>query len=90
MTKGDGAGFDILSFEENGRERLIEVKTRKYGKETPFFVTRNEVAVSEKHRIDYHMYRLFEFRSDSALYMLGGAISATYDLSPTSFAARPR
>ena len=90
MTKGDGAGFDILSFEENGRERLIEVKTTKYGKETPFFVTRNEVAVSEKHRTDYHIYRLFEFRSNPALYMLGGAISATCDLSPTSFSARPR
>lgn len=24
---GDGAGFDILSFDRNGRERLIEVKT---------------------------------------------------------------
>lgn len=90
MTKGDGAGFDILSFEESGRERLIEVKTTKYGQETPFFVTRNEVSVSEKHRAEYHIYRLFEFRSNPALYMLGGAITATCDLSSHTYSARPR
>jgi hypothetical protein len=27
-TQGDGAGFDILSFEINGKERFVEVKTR--------------------------------------------------------------
>lgn len=90
MTKGDGAGFDILSFEESGRERLIEVKTTKYGQETPFFVTRNEVSVSEKHRAEYHIYRLFEFRSNPALYMLCGAITATCDLSSHTYSARPR
>ncbi|WP_374941694.1 protein NO VEIN domain-containing protein, partial [Acinetobacter baumannii] len=26
-TQGDGAGFDILSFEEDAHERFIEVKT---------------------------------------------------------------
>ena len=30
-TKGDFLGFDILSFEVNGHERLIEVKTTRYG-----------------------------------------------------------
>jgi len=89
VTKGDGLGFDILSFEESGRERLIEVKTTKYGEATPFFVTRNEVAVSEKHRLEYHLYRLFEFRSGPLLYMLKGAISATCELLPANYSARP-
>jgi hypothetical protein len=90
VTKGDGAGFDILSFEETGRERLIEVKTTKYGQDTPFFVTRNEISVSEGHQIQYHIYRLFEFRSNPALYMLRGAISATCELLPSNFSARPK
>ena len=34
-VRGDYEGYDILSFEESGRERLIEVKTTKYGSETP-------------------------------------------------------
>jgi hypothetical protein len=29
---GDAAGFDILSFEASGAERLIEVKTSKSGR----------------------------------------------------------
>jgi len=35
-VRGDGAGYDVLSFEEDGRERFIEVKTTAYAKETPF------------------------------------------------------
>ncbi len=45
-SMGDGAGFDILSFETDGRDRFVEVKTTKYGKETPFYLTRNEVGFS--------------------------------------------
>ena len=30
-TRGDGLGYDVLSFETSGRERLIEVKTTNYG-----------------------------------------------------------
>ncbi|BAS06695.1 hypothetical protein AHiyo4_01170 [Arthrobacter sp. Hiyo4] len=41
-TRGDGLGYDILSFEESGKERLLEVKTTKSRAETPFFVSRNE------------------------------------------------
>jgi len=34
--RGDGKGYDVLSYEASGIERLIEVKTTKYGRETPF------------------------------------------------------
>ena len=85
---GDGAGFDILSFEDSGRERLIEVKTTKYGRETPFFVSRNEVSVSEAHASDYHLYRLFAFRASPRLFTLNGALSATCQLSASTFLAR--
>jgi Protein NO VEIN, C-terminal len=40
-----------------GRERLVEVKTTAYGRETPFFVTRNEVEVSGKQDDQYFLYR---------------------------------
>jgi Domain of unknown function (DUF3883) len=42
MEDGDGAGYDILSFDRSGQERLIEVKTTNGGARTPFFLTRNE------------------------------------------------
>lgn len=86
--RGDGAGYDILSFEACGRERLIEVKTTKHGRETPFFVTRNEVAVSESYAANYHLYRLFSFRVSPLLLTLNGALSATCQLSPATYLAR--
>lgn len=86
-TRGDGAGFDILSFEESGAERLIEVKTTKYGRETPFYVSRNELSMSRAEASRYHLYRLFEFRADPRLFTLAGALSETCRLSPSSYLA---
>ena len=39
---GDGAGYDVLSFDATGRERLLEVKTTNGSARTPYFLTRNE------------------------------------------------
>lgn len=89
-VRGDGDGFDILSFEESGKERLIEVKTTKYGRETPFFVSRNEVNVSESRADQYHLYRLFRFRAGPQLFTLSGALDRTCRLSAASFLATVR
>lgn len=89
-ARGDGEGFDILSFEESGKERLIEVKTTKYGRETPFFVSSNEVAVSSSHADAYHLYRLFGFRVAPRLFTVKGNLNATCWLSATSYLAAVR
>lgn len=89
-VRGDYEGYDVLSFDETGAERLIEVKTTKYGAETPFFVTRNEVSTSERRSALYHVYRLFGFRQGPKLYTLPGAISQSCQLSAASFLAMPR
>lgn len=90
VTEGDGAGFDIRSFEENGRDRLIEVKTTAYGKETPFFISRNEITVSRERAKEYHLYRLFRFRDDPRLYGLHGALDETCRLDPVQYQAHAR
>jgi hypothetical protein len=90
LVKGDHEGYDILSFDESGAERLVEAKTTKYGLETPFFVSRNEVATSERHSHEYHVYRLFEFKSAPRLYTLPGSIGHTCQLSAATFLARPK
>jgi hypothetical protein len=59
QLSGDGEGYDVLSFEVSGRERLIEVKTTKYGADTPFFVSKNEVSVCEQESDKYHVSPLF-------------------------------
>jgi hypothetical protein len=38
-TEGDGAGYDVRSFEADGRLRHIEVKTTTFGKVHPFIVS---------------------------------------------------
>ncbi len=87
-TRGDGDGYDILSFEETGRERLIEVKTTTFGAYTPFFVTRNEVDVSCERADQYYVYRLFNFRDDPKLFLVPGDITSSFALEATQFVAR--
>lgn len=88
VTEGDGAGFDIRSFEADGRDRLIEVKTTAYAKETPFYVSRNEVAVSQDRRDHYQLYRLFTFRSDPRLFTKAGALDEVFRLAPSQYLAK--
>lgn len=85
---GDGAGFDVLSFEETGRERLIEVKTTAYGRETPFFVTRNELLTSVKRSSQYALYRVFDFRRDARLFLKTGQIDHAFTLDAVQYLAR--
>ena len=85
--KGDGAGYDILSFDTDGRERFIEVKTTAYAAETPFFVTPNEVAFSDAQSQQFHLYRLFAFRQKPQMFKLSGAVAANCLLDPVSFRA---
>lgn len=88
-TQGDGLGFDILSFEASGKERLIEVKTTAFARETPFHLTRTELACSE-HRENFHLYRVFEFRKSPKMFQLPGLISNHCHLDPVSFVAKFR
>lgn len=90
QTEGDGLGYDILSFENTGAEILIEVKTTKYGVDTPFFVTRNEVAVSAQFADAYRVYRLHSFPTKPRLYTLHGSIEISCQLTSQSFLARPK
>lgn len=87
--KDDGYGFDILSFETDGRERLVEVKTTRFGALTPFFASKNEVEVSDERSTEYHVYRLFDFSKSPRLFMLGGSMRSSCSLEAVQFRAVP-
>ncbi len=89
-TKGDHLGFDIHSFETDGRDRLIEVKTTRFGALTPFFTSRNEVQVSKTREREYQLYRLFKFCEQPKLFVLGGSLRETCELEPISFSTLPK
>ena len=86
-SKGDGLGYDVLSFDPDGRERFIEVKTTTFGKATPFFVSRSELALSKGAREQFHLYRLFEFRSAPRLFDLKGSLYEHCVLDPVTYRA---
>ncbi len=90
-TRGDGLGYDILSFGDDGSEKYIEVKTTRHAKETPFFATANEVRASAHFGPQFSVYRLFKFAAARpGMYLLDGAMDSTCVLTPSEFLAAPR
>lgn len=89
-TQGDGLGYDIHSFEVDGRDRFIEVKTTRFGLWTPFFASRNEVRVSEEREEEYQVYRVFGFEKSPQFFALRGSLRKSCLLDATEYAAVPR
>ena len=87
QLQGDGLGYDVLSFDLDGRERLIEVKTTTFGKSTPFFVSRGELALSQQAKEQFHLYRIFDFRKEPRLFDLPGQLDANCRLDPVTYRA---
>lgn len=85
--QGDGAGYDIASFEPDGTPRLIEVKTTNGWERTPFHISRNELAVASEHRDIWHLLRLFDFAREPRAFALRPPLEAHVALTPTSFLA---
>jgi hypothetical protein len=86
-TKGDGLGYDVLSFETDGRERFIEVKTTAHDAATPFFVSVNEVEFARERAEQFRLYRLYHFRTDPKFFELAGMIESHCHLDPATFRA---
>jgi hypothetical protein len=86
---GDGLGYDIVSFDENGAELLLEVKTTNAGILTPFFITPNELAVAERESDAYRLYRVFDFSTNTRAYVLSGSLEHKLDLKAQVYSAIP-
>lgn len=86
-TRGDGLGYDIASFDPDGSERLIEVKTTAFGAYTPFFASRHEVNVSDERAEHYRLYRVFKFRTRAQLFVLTGSLRRACVLDPVQYRA---
>ncbi len=84
-TQGDGLGFDILSFNEEGNERFIEVKTTTFARETPFFASASEIRFAEQNAVRFELCRLFAFRKSAKCFTLPGPIQHHCALDPFSY-----
>lgn len=82
---GDGTGFDILSKNNNGTDRYIEVKTTKLTKETPIYLSRNEWKFAQLKKRDFFLYRVFNFAENPQLFIKQGHYESFCKLQPQSF-----
>jgi len=64
--EGDGAGYDVLSFDDSSQPRLIEVKTTNGSARTPFYLSRNECEVASEKPDQWRIYRVHLFASEPA------------------------
>jgi len=84
---GDGAGYDIASFNPDGSARLIEVKTTNGWERTPFHLTRNELQVANERQSEWRLLRLWDFSREPKAFELYPPLEAHVSLMPTSFQA---
>jgi hypothetical protein len=84
---GDGAGYDILSYDFEGKERLIEVKTTNGVQTTPFYLTRNELHFSKERTNSFKLCRLYDFARAPKMFELSPPLDKLVRLEPLSFEA---
>ena len=74
---GNAERFDVLSFDKDGNEKYIEVKTTKGGLNNVFHISENEIEFSEQYQDRYYLYRVYNFNIKSMsgnLKIIKGAI----------------
>ena len=91
VADGDGLGYDIRSFRGLTDEPVfLEVKTTRYGKEVPFYVTENEVSASSELGPSYRLLRLYRYgKADAAFYQLLGPLARTAQLRADTYRGLP-
>ena len=88
VQEGDGAGYDILSFDDLGRKKYIEVKATRGGLSTDFFISPNELAFAKSKGTQFSIYRVYDFKVEAAaasFYELIGDPLETFKAIPTGY-----
>jgi Domain of unknown function (DUF3883) len=89
QERGDGAGFDIASFETDGQARLIEVKTTTGSAITPFYLSENELSFSEERPEAFTLMRLYNFAERPMAFELRPPLGTVLSLMPITYRASP-
>lgn len=84
---GDGAGYDILSFDQKGSQRFLEVKTTVGSQTAPFYLTRNELSFSKERPQEFRICRLYDFSKIPKMFELAPPLDKLVHLQPLSFEA---
>jgi hypothetical protein len=87
---GDGYGYDVRSFESDGQERLLEIKTTCGHERTAFWLTRREIDVAAEKCGIYRIRRVFHFRNRAQMFEVAPPLEEGLLMSPATFLASPR
>lgn len=87
---GDGYGYDVQSFETDGEQRLLEIKTTCGNERTPFWMTKRECDVAAEQGGIYRVRRVFHFRNQVQMFDIAPPLETRLLLTPATFMAAPR
>ena len=73
---GDGYGYDVQSFETDGEERLLEIKTTCGNERTPFWMSKRECDVAAEKGDIYRVRRVFHFRNEVKMFDIAPPLEA--------------
>ncbi|MFN8713899.1 MAG: DUF3883 domain-containing protein [Bacteroidota bacterium] len=84
----DGEGYDVYSFDTNGNEKFIEVKTTTGDELTPFYMSENEVAFMQTHLNEYYIYRVYNYdegNNSGEFFEIKNNVESQLLMKPTQF-----
>jgi hypothetical protein len=79
----------VQSFETDGNERLLEIKTTCGNERTPFWISKRECDVAAEKRDIYRVRRVFHFRNEK-MFDIAPPLEARLLLTPATFMAALR
>lgn len=89
----DSAGYDFISYFDDGRPKYVEVKTTVGDFLTPFYLTETEVNAI-KQLDNYFIYRIFDFDISSGVGEIFTIrkedIKEYFELEPTAYRVSPK
>jgi hypothetical protein len=87
-VEGDGAGYDIKSFNEDGEVRYIEVKTTRGNINTDFYMSPRELLFSQRNQDNFFLYRVHNLdkkTNNGEFFIFNGDIEGSFKKIPTGF-----
>jgi hypothetical protein len=83
---GDGFGYDVLSFFENGTQKYIEVKSTKQNIYNPFYMSENELSFLKQNNSDAFIYRVLVDKESPRLRVYSSSdIFNSHDITPSQY-----
>lgn len=86
----DHRGYDIRSFEADGEESLLEIKTTNGHARTRFWLSRTQYEVAAQNPLTYRIRRVFHFRNGAEMFDIKPPLDAGLWLIPDKYVAVPR